>query len=68
LTAGGFFAATINPLGLLLVLLGGLDWVEAISDDATTMNRDLALRGQINGLRAQLDAVESEMVRRSLSP
>jgi hypothetical protein len=67
LTAGGFFVATIDPLGLLLVLFGGLDWVETISDDAATMNRDLALRRQINELRAQLDAVEVEMVRRGLS-
>jgi hypothetical protein len=30
LTAGGFIGATIDPLGLLLVVLGGWDWVEAI--------------------------------------
>jgi hypothetical protein len=66
LTAGGFLAATIDPLGLLLVLLGGWDWVENISDDANTMNRDLKLRRQMNELGAQLDAVESEMVRRGL--
>jgi hypothetical protein len=66
LTAGGFLAATIDPLGLLLVLLGGWDWVENISDDATTMNRDLTLRRQMNALGAELEAVRSEMVRRGL--
>jgi hypothetical protein len=66
LTAGGFLAATIDPLGLLLVLLGGWDWVENISVDATTMNRDLTLRRRMNELGVELDAVRAEMVRRGL--
>lgn len=66
LTAGGFLAATIDPLGLLLVVLGGWDWVDTISDDADTTNRGLAVRRQINALEAELDEIESELVRRGL--
>jgi hypothetical protein len=55
LTAGGFIVATIDSLGLLLVLLGGWDWVDGISGDAKSTNKDVAVRGKIYELNAELD-------------
>src|SRR5581483_2346882 len=64
LIAGGLFTATVDPIGVVLLLLGGWDWAEGISDDAETMNRGLAVRRQMNELEAELDEVEAELRRR----
>jgi hypothetical protein len=66
LAAGGFLGATVDPMGLFLVLLGGWDWVEGISDDATEMNKNLAVRRRVNELAAQLDEIELELRKRNL--
>jgi hypothetical protein len=66
LTTGGFIAATIDPLGILLVLLGGWDWVEGISGDAKATNKDIAMRKKISELNAELDLVELELKHRNL--
>jgi ribosomal protein L29 len=66
LMAGGFIAATIDPLGLTLVLFGGWDWVEGIADDAKATNKDVAMRRKINELNAELDLIEFELRQRNL--
>lgn len=66
--AGGFIVATLDPLGAVLVLLGGWDWVVGISDDAKAMNKNLAMRGRINDLNTELNLVELEFKRRNLRP
>src|SRR5947209_3538071 len=66
LTAGGLIAATIDSLGLLLVLLGGWDWVDGISGDAKATNKDIAMRRRISEVNAELDLIEFELRRRHL--
>ncbi len=68
LSAGGFLGAEKSPLGFLLVLLGGWDWIEAISDDAKATNKNLVIRRGINALNAELDDVERELRRRNPAP
>ena len=64
LTAGGFFGATFDPIALLLVLLGFIDWLEAITDDARVLNQQLTLRQRIVSLRQRIEAADAELERR----
>jgi hypothetical protein len=64
LTAGGFFVATFDPLGGLLLLIGAWDWVESISDDAAVMNAENQLRREEDEIEKDLDKVEAELVAR----
>jgi hypothetical protein len=66
LAAGGFIGATIDPMGLMLVLLGGWDWVEGISDDANEMNKNLALHKRVVELNNELGEIDVELRRRNL--
>jgi hypothetical protein len=65
LTAGGFFAATFDLLGIALTLFGVWDWVEVFVDDAREMNRQAALHRAIKELESALVASEEELLRRS---
>jgi len=68
LTAGGFFGATFDPISLLLVLLGFIDWLEAIVDDARALNQQLTLRQRIVSLRRRIEAALAELERRRPAP
>jgi hypothetical protein len=64
LTAGGFFAASYDVLGVALTLFGVWDWVEGFVDDAQTMNRQIALERTIRELEHSFEASEEEFHRR----
>ncbi len=64
LTAGGFFGAAFDALSLLLVLVGFIDWLEAITDDARAFNRHLSLQQRMVALRDRINAAAAELARR----
>lgn len=64
LTAGGFFAASFDFLGIALTLLGVWDWVEVFVDDAREMNRQIALHRALKELESRFDAAQEELLRR----
>ena len=67
LISGGLVGATlVDLLGLVITALGLWDCVEAIQDDATTMNRQHQLRRTVSSLTAELNEIETEFRRRGI--
>jgi hypothetical protein len=64
LTAGGFFAATFDVLGIALTCFGVWDWIEVIADDAEEMNRQIALHRAAEEYLRLLQEAEEELQRR----
>lgn len=64
LTAGGFFAVTVDVLGGLLLLVGAWDWVDAIRDDVETMNAQNSLQLELSEIEEELEIAETELENR----
>lgn len=65
LTAGGFLTATYDLLALFLVLTGLWDWIDAVAEDAQSMNHQTVLRRDLKRLEDQLTLAENEFERRN---
>lgn len=64
LLAGGLIGATFEPLTAFLAVVGLWDWVDAIEDDVSTMNRQLHLRRALIELDLLIRMAEAELDRR----
>jgi len=60
LATGGFLTATIDILGIVLVVVGLWEWIDVVVEDANAMNDRNALRRRISDLSVQLVAAEME--------
>ena len=67
LTVGGLLGIAWEPIAAVVFFVGLWDWIDAVAEDASVMNRQLKLRRELAEISFQLAVAEAELRRRSLA-